>query len=411
MPTLSPNVLVLGGAGAVGRVAVRTLAAHDAFSCVVAADVKPLAIEDLNVGPGRERVTTARVDVSDGAALAAALRDAAVVVNCTGPFYRFGPPVLRAAIEAGVAYVDVCDDVDATLAALDLDEAARARGVRAVIGMGNSPGVTNLLARFAADQLLDTVDAVDIYHAHGGEAFEGAGVVAHRLHGMQMAIPVYLDGALRTVGFFEPDGLALREDVEFHLLGPGIRVYPYPHPEQLTLPRHIPLRRVTNRGTVLPAAYFERTVEVARLGLADTTPLAVGAATVAPRDFAIAWLLRERERLLAETAFGPQRGCAKVVVRGTRHGAPRTYVFSMASRDQALGEGTGIPVAMGAILLAQGKVRGPGVLPPEAAIEPLDFLALVAPVLAGSRQQGSFEGVLVERVLADGTVERVDLPL
>jgi saccharopine dehydrogenase (NAD+, L-lysine-forming) len=283
--------------------------------------------------------------------------------------------------------------------------------VNAIIGMGNSPGVTNLLARFAADQLLDEVEAVDIYHAHGGEAFEGAGVVAHRLHGMQMDIPVYLDGALRTVRFFEPEGIALREDIEFHLLGRGIRVYPYPHPEQLTLPDHIRLKRVTNRGTVLPAEYFERTTEVARLGLAATEPVDVNGTPVAPRDFAIAWLLRERDRLLAETAFGPQRGCAKVVVRGLRHGAPRTYVFSLASQDQALGEGTGIPAAMGAILMAQGKVKGPGVLPPEAAIEPLEFLALVAPVLARSGQRGSFEGVRIERILADGTVERVPLPL
>jgi len=405
------NVLVLGAGGAVGRVTARTLAAHDAFERVTAADLKPLDIDALGIATGRERVMAAQVDVSDGAALAAAVAAADVVVNCTGPFYRFGVPVLQAAIDAGVPYVDVCDDVDATLAQLALDGAARARGVRAVIGMGNSPGVTNLLARFAADQLLDAVEAVDIYHAHGGEAFEGAGVVAHRLHGMLMDIPVYLDGALKTVRFFEPDGVALREDVDFHLLGGGIRVYPYPHPEQLTLPRHLRLQRVTNRGTVLPAEYFERTTEVARLGLADTRPLDVNGTTLAPRDFAIAWLLRERDRLLAETSFGPQRGCAKVVVRGVRRGAPRTYVFSLASQDQALGEGTGIPAAMGAILMAQGKVKGPGVLPPEAAIEPLEFLALVAPVLAGSGQRGSFEGVRIERILADGTVERVPLPL
>lgn len=403
------TVIVLGGVGAVGRVAARTLAAHDAFDRVVIADIdldgaRGLAAE---MGAGVEAV---RLDASDETAVEAAARGADVVLNCSGPFYRLAAPVLRAVIAAGVDYVDVCDDVDATLAQLEMDGAARAAGVAAVIGMGNSPGVTNLLAQFAAEHLLDSVEAVDIYHAHGGEAFEGAGVVAHRFHGMSMAIPVYLDGALTTVRFHEPDGVALRERVSFHLLGDGIPVYPYPHPEQITIPRHLPLRRVTNRGTVLPDEYFALTAELSRLGLDRLTPLSVAGQTVTPHDFAIAFLLHRRDEILRQTDFGTQRGCTKVVVSGLRRGGPRQYVFSMASTNQALGEGTGIPAAMGAILMKAGKAKAKGVLPPEAAFDPVDFLALVRPVLALTQQGGSFDGVVVEKVDESGAVERIDLP-
>lgn len=403
------KVVVLGGCGAVGRMAVTTLARHNAFDEVVIGDIDVPRAEALRAGLGAG-VSVVRVDAADPASIREAIAGCDVVVNCTGPFYRFAATVLRTVIEERIDYVDVCDDVDATLAQLDMDGEARAAGVRAVIGMGNSPGVTNLLGRFAADHLLDEVEAIDIYHAHGGEPFEGAGVVAHRFHGMSMDIPMYLDGELKKVRFFEEDGLALRTKVDFHLLGEDIPVYPYPHPEQITMPQHIQLRRVTNRGTVLPDEYFQLTAEMCRLGLARTEPLDVGGRSIVPRDFVIAWLLERRDEMLRAMDFGQQRGCAMVVAKGLRRGAPREYRFSLASTDQALGEGTGIPAAMGAILLGMGKVKTPGVLPPEAAIDPLDFLALVKPVLDGSGQGGSFEGVLVEMVNEDGTRQRVDLP-
>jgi len=404
------TVIVLGGCGAVGRVAAKTLANHDAFDRVVIADIDLARAVALatEIGP---KVTALQLDAADVGSMTAAMRGAKVVVNCTGPFYRFARPCLQAALDAAVDYVDVNDDVDATLDLLSMDGVVKAAGIRALIGMGNSPGVTNLLGRFIADQFLDETQAIDIFHAHGGEAFEGEGVVAHRLHGMGMDIPMFLDGALKYVKFFGEDGIALRTTTDFHLIGKAIPVYPYPHPEQITMPQHMSLQRVTNRGTVLPDAYFSLTTEVARLGLTSREPLSVGGQAIVPREFAISWLLKQRDEILKSQEFGAQRGCTKVVVSGQRYGLPRTYVFSMASVSAALGEGTGIPAALGAILMAQGKVKGPGVLPPEAACDPMDFLDVAAPVLASMKTGGSFEGFLIEKIDEHGNVEKVDLPI
>ncbi len=404
------KALVLGGCGAVGSVAAKTLAATDAFDHVIIADIDEARAAALAAELG-DGVSALRVDAGDRAGVGQAASGCQVLLNCSGPFYRFAVPVAEASIQAGTDYVDVCDDVDATLDLLAMDERARAAGVRALVGMGNSPGVTNLLARFAADHLLDQVESIDIYHAHGGEPYEGPGVVSHRFHGMASEIPVYLDGKLETVRFFEPEGVALRKKISMHMLGDDIPVYPYPHPEQITIPHHIRTRQVTNRGTVLPDEYFQLTMEMCRLGLDSVEPLQVGSQAVQPHHFAVAWLLRQRERILRECDFGEQRGCAKVVVAGLRHGKPRSYVFSMASTDQALGEGTGIPAAMGAILMQRGMIAGPGVLPPEAAVNPLQFMGLVGPVMAASAQGGSFEGFLVERIDENGVKTRVDMPL
>ena len=135
-----------------------------------------------------------------------------------------------------------------------------------MIGMGNSPGVTNLLGKLAADTLLEETDLVDIFHAHGGEPIEGEGVIEHRFHCMSIDVPMFIDGELKYVKYFEEDGVALRTKFLFPVLG-EVPVYPYPHPEQITMPRYIPLKRVTNRGSVIPNEYYDLIREMCRLGL------------------------------------------------------------------------------------------------------------------------------------------------
>jgi len=402
------KIVVLGGCGQVGSYAVRTLASFDEFSRVVVGDIDADKARALAAEIGLAKVEPCRVDALDPESIRAAIRGADLVLNCTGPFYKFVRTVLGTVIAEKIDYCDVCDDVDVTLDILEMDQEAKQAGITALIGMGSSPGITNLMAKFAADHLLDEVEAIDIFHAHGGEPQEGEGVIGHRLHCMSIDIPMFLDGELKHVSFFRRDGIALREKVNFHLLGKRkIRVYPYPHPEQVTLPRFIPTRRVTNKGTVLPDQYFELIMDLCRAGLTGRDPLEVKGRTVTPYDFAVAYILRERERILRETRFGVQRGCVKVVVEGKKAGGPHRYVFSIASQNQALGEGTGIPAALGATLMIQGKANGKGVLPPEGCLDPADFLSLVKRVLKPGAGGRSFEGVLVESIDAEGKIEEI----
>ncbi len=406
------KVVVLGGAGAVGSVAVRTLAAQEAFTEVVVADRDLDRAERLTAELGGGKVSALGMDAEQPESIRAAIAGADVVLNCVGPFYKTVKTVLATVLDAGIHYVDVCDDVDVTLEILEWDARAKERDRIALIGMGASPGATNLLAKFAATQLLEQTDSIDIFHAHGGEPLEGAGVIGHRFHCMSIPIPMFLGGKLVHVGYFEPDGVALRQTFSFPVLGDDIPLYPYPHPEQVTLPRYLKVRQVTNKGSVLPHEYYELTRELCRMGLASREPLEVGEQAIAPYDFAIAYILRERERILKETAFGEQRGCCSVVVKGQKRGEPREYRFHMASQSQALGEGTGIPAAVGALLVGQGKVTARGVLPPEACVDPNDFIAIIPQVMKlDAKKEGGtgFGGVIVESVAADGTVTKLDI--
>lgn len=402
------RITVLGGCGTVGSVAVHTLAELGDFNEIIVADIDTERADVLLAEVGSECLSSVSCDANDSKSIKDAIKGSDVVLNCVGPFYHFAPIILKAVIEAGINYVDVCDDVDATIEILKLDKAAKKANISALIGMGSSPGAANVLVRLCADQLLEEVEAIDIYHAHGGEPYEGAAVVAHRIHSMSIDIPMFLDGKATTVRFFEDDGIALQEDVDFHLLG-KYRVYPYPHPETITLPKYIPCKRVTNMGCVLPLEYYNRIIDIVKLGFIDEAPIEVKGSQISPLDFSIAYILKERERILKETKFGEQRGCLKIVIKGKKAGNPHQYVFSLASVGQSMGEGTGIPAAIGATLMYRGKITKKGVMPPEACVNPMDFLTIIQSILKLDQLTGKGSPMLFESIDADGNVKQLQL--
>ena len=401
------KICVLGGCGAVGSVAIQSLTETDAFDEIVIGDAnKEKALEIAGTcDPGV--VSVVQFNADDPKSIKEAIDGADVVLNCVGPFYRHGPTILEATIEAGINYVDVCDDFDATEACLTMNEAAKKAGVTALIGMGSSPGIANVLVRFCADHLLDECESIDIYHAHGGEEVEGPAVVKHRIHSMSVPIPVFIDGKAERLDMFRPEGRAFEETTDFAEVG-TYDVYLYPHPETITLPMHIQnVKRVTNLGLVLPPSYAELIKEVVRLGIIGEDPIMVQGYPTVPLEFAVAYILSQRARLTAEAGLTEAMGCLKIVVKGRKKGEPSTYVFSMSSIGHGMGEGTGIPAALGAILMATGKIKGKGVLPPEACVDPLDLLALAKTHVQMDGKSGM--PLKIEHIDANGKIEEIEI--
>ena len=405
------KICVLGGCGAVGSFSVRTLAYFDEFSEIIIGDINIEKANKLVSEIGSDKITAMKVDALDPTSIKNAIEGRDIVLNCTGPFYKFVPIILKTVINAGINYVDICDDVDVTIDILKMDDEAKKANVSALIGMGSSPGVTNLLAKLSANELLDEIESVDIYHAHGGEPIEGAGVIAHRIHAMTIDIPMFLDGELKTVKFFEKDGIELQEDVEFQLIGTH-RVYPYPHPEQITIPKYIKgLKRVTNKGTVLPEEYYNLIKKIVRLGIISEEPIDVSGKMIKPIDFTMAYIIEQREKILKEVNFGQQRGALKIVTKGKRKGKPHQYIFAMASMSQAMGEGTGIPAALGAILMNQGKITEKGVFPPEGGVNPLDFIKIAQKTfnLGEVGDETEVSPFIIESIDGEGKVKRISI--
>ena len=146
-----------------------------------------------------------------------------------------------------------------------------------------------------------------------------------------------------------------------------------------------------------------------RLGLTGDDPVQIKEDLIKPIDFTISYIIKSRDRILKETQFGTQRGCVKIVVTGEKGGKAHTIVFSLASEDQALGEGTGIPVAYGAIMLQRGLIKGKGVLPPEACINPLDFLGILQEHMNLDSASGGTSPLTIESIDSEGNIEKITL--
>ena len=401
------KVTVLGGCGAVGSIATETLASSAVFSEVTVADMNIVAAKKLARAIKGSKLSAVELDAENPQSIRKAISGSSVVLNCVGPFYKYGPIILKSVIEARINYVDVCDDFDATEKLLAMDDKAKKAGISALIGMGSSPGVANVLVRFCADSLLDQVEAVDIYHAHGGEKVEGAAVVKHRIHSMKIDIPIFLNGKFTTVKLFEDSGRALEEEAEFQDVG-TYSVYAYPHPETITLPKYLKgVKRVTNLGLVLPPAYAELIKGMVRLGITDEKPFEVQGHRITPLEFAVAFILSQRQRLMKEAGINQPMGCLKIVVKGYKDGGKNAYIFSMSSRGQGMGEGTGIPAAIGAILTATGKIKEKGVLPPEACVNPMDMLELAKTKVKTAGGRGF--PISIEHIDKDGKSQKVNL--
>jgi len=157
MPPIIPPrpVAVFGAAGHTGRFAVAELRRRGFPVVAVGRDPTKLGAPEVGI-----IVRAAQVD--DPATLDAAFSDAAVVVNCAGPFLDTAAPVAAAALRAGAHYLDVtAEQASATSSLQDLDGLARRAGLLVLPAMGFYGGLADLLATAAVGDW-GTVDTIRI---------------------------------------------------------------------------------------------------------------------------------------------------------------------------------------------------------------------------------------------------------
>ncbi|MUL82268.1 MULTISPECIES: saccharopine dehydrogenase family protein [unclassified Mycolicibacterium] len=385
------KVLALGGPGAMGTVAVRIAAHMAGIDEIVIADRDRAAADRLcrQLATAPVPVSSARVDVTDDAGLHDALESADLVVNTVGPYYRFGVPILRAAIAAGTHYIDICDDWEPTVQMLDLDESARAAGVCAVIGMGASPGMSNLLAASAAAELDAVRDAYTAWPVDvpgigdanlDGEVLLGpdgqpSAAAVHWMLQSSGKISTVRAGKLTSQRPLLPIGLKL----------PGNRqgtAYSIGHPEPITLQRTLGLEGdAVNLMVIQPEtlAYLDvlrRDIDRGRL----TNETA--AAQFAKPNFlrylrSIPLSLRSKGPGTLPPFFaavsGTSRGRDYMVLAHLDLSNPGADADNRLLGDMA--RATGIPLALGMSQMVDGTARRAGVHPPDAVIDSQRFFA------------------------------------
>jgi saccharopine dehydrogenase-like NADP-dependent oxidoreductase len=368
---MGKKVLLLG-AGAMGTLAAQTISSFDEIDHMIVASLNRAEAE-MTALRCRGDVVAEVIDVMDHDRLVTLMRRADVVLNCVGPFFRFGVPILNAAIEAGVDYLDICDDPEPTRNMLDLDEKARSAGVTAVIGMGASPGINNLLGAMVYERL-DEVDMLVAGWNIEEKTADRLEFSAAVIHWMEQCSGTILECRNKQL----IDGRPLL-DLSIDYPDRGKRtIYTVGHPEPVSFHYSWPDVRETHCGMVMPSAWIDTfrkyrdAIDAGKLTLEEAGRDLVK--TSSESGF-VDTLLTTLSRLLD----GPRLPLFFVLGKGRRNGKPRTVAASFRATPPDMATMTGIPLALGTIMHLRGMTRGKGVMAPEKAFASQAFFELFAP--------------------------------
>ncbi|MGW4734797.1 saccharopine dehydrogenase family protein [Streptomyces shenzhenensis] len=392
--------VLLVGAGGVGTAVTRIAARRAFFDLMVVADHDLARAEAAVValGPDGSRFRAERVDAADESAVAGLLarHGCDVLFNATDP--RFVMPLFRAARAAGVTYLDMAMSLSRPDAerpyevcgvklgdeqfahAADWAEA----GALALVGMGVEPGLSDVFARYAADELFDEIEEIGVRDGANltvdGYDFAPSFSIWTTIE--ECLNPPVVHEAGR--GWFTTEPFSEPEVFDFPAgIGP-VECVNVEHEEVLLVPRWVTAGRVTFKYG-LGREFIETLRTLHLLGLDRTEPVTVpgadGPVTVSPRDVVAACLPDPA------TLGGRMHGktCAGTWVRGTKDGAARElYLYHVVDNEWSMAEygcqavvwQTAINPVVALELLATGAWSGSGVLGPEA-FPPRPFLDLL----------------------------------
>jgi saccharopine dehydrogenase-like NADP-dependent oxidoreductase len=385
--------ILLVGAGGVGAALAR-IAARRRFAELVIADYDLARAQ--RAAAASDAYEAVRLDARDERAVAELLtqRRCDVLMNATDP--RFVMPLFRAALQAGTHYLDMAmslsrPDQDApyrrTGVKLGDDQFALARdweqsGRLALVGIGVEPGLSDVFARHAADELFREIAEVGV---RDGANLRVAGYDFAPTFSIWTTIEECLNPPViweRGRGWFTTEPFSEPETFTFPAgIGP-VECVNVEHEEVLLIPRWIPARRVTFKYG-LGSEFIGVLRTLHQLGLDRTDPVRVGEASVSPRDVVAACL--PDPATLGDKMSGLT--CAGTWVTGTgTNGGPReVYLYHVVDNAWSMAEygsqavvwQTAVNPVVALELIDAGAWAGAGVLGPEA-LPPRPFLDLLS---------------------------------
>ncbi len=371
--------IVVLGAGAMGQVTIRDLAESAAVKEVLICDLSIERADALKTQLGNAKLKTAKADIQDAEGLSSLLNGYDAVINCSP--YVFNLQVMEAALKAACHYLDLGGLFHITRKQLELNQKFVDKKLLAVLGMGAAPGMTNVMAACAADEM-DTVESIDIFAA-------SVDLVAcdHPF------LPPYSLDTILDEYFLSP---YVFEDGKFRevpaMSGEKVHEFPPPlgrassfltlHSEVATLPLTYEkkgVQRVTYR-LGLPTAFHEHCKFLVSLGFGSKDSINVDGVELKPRRI-LASLI---ERHPVPSSDPDDCEVIRVDVTGTKNGRnilSRLETTVMAHKEWKISCGaldTGVPPSIVAQMICSGQIKMRGVLAPEVCVPAAEFFAELA---------------------------------
>ena len=384
--------VLLVGAGGVGTAFAR-IAARRQFADLVVADYDLARAQ--RAAAAKDSYVAVQLDARDEAATASLLTEyrCDVLMNATDP--RFVMPLFRAALQARVNYLDMAMSLShphpaepyaKTGVKLGDEQFAMADQWKqadklALAGIGVEPGLSDVFARYAADELFSEIDELGV---RDGANLAVAGYEFAPTFSIWTTIEECLNPPViweKDRGWFTTPPFSEPETFNFPAgIGP-VECVNVEHEEVLLMPRWVDAKRVTFKYG-LGEEFIGVLQTLHKLGLDRADPVSVGGAQVSPRDVVAACL--PDPATLGDKMTGLT--CAGTWVTGTgKDGRPREVYLShvvdnaetMADYgSQAVVWQTAVNPVVALELIDSGAWSGAGVLGPEA-LPPRPFLDLL----------------------------------
>jgi lysine 6-dehydrogenase len=364
------KIFVLG-AGRMGSIVAKDLSSSRSDIELGVGDIDRQRAEAL--ATQNESREAFAVDVTNVEKLSEILRGYDVVVNAS--WYAYNLYAMRACLNAKCSYNDLGGLFHTTREQLKLDAEAKSNGISAIVGGGESPGITNVMSYFGA-QGMSQVDSVKIF-VGAKDLTPGNGVTFP--FSPSTVIDEYTKNPVEFIDgkFVELPPLSGDELVTFpEPVGQNVCHYSI-HSEPATLPQSIG-RGI--RSVEFKLGISEKMIKLLspliEVGMVSEGPkVPVNGTSISPREFLVSFF---NSRSAGEEANG-RTAALRTLVVGTLSGANSVVTCNLLSGPNyswgvlnATAYLTGVAGSIFGQLLAGGQVLQ-GVIAPELAVKPEIF--------------------------------------
>ena len=363
------KVLIIG-AGGVGSVVAHKLAkVPQVFTDILLASRTKSKCDLIARAVGADKIKTAQVDADDIRRLVDLFKSVRpeIVINVALPYQDL--TIMEACLETGVHYLDTANYEPREVAKFEYKwqwayhDRFKNAGLTAILGCGFDPGVTGVFTAYAAKHHFDEIYTLDIVDCNAGD------------HGKPFATNFNPEINIREVtqrGKYWEDGRwvetephAIHKPLNYPHIGPRESYLIY-HEELESLVKNLPSLKRARFWMTFGQEYLTHLRVIQNIGMASIKPVLYEGKEIVPLQFLKAVLPNPGE--LGESYVGETSiGCR---ITGVKNHKKKTYyIYNNCKHQdayketgaQAVSYTTGVPAAIGAMMLIMGKWKKPGV--------------------------------------------------
>ena len=362
------RVLIIG-AGGVGRVVAHKIAnLPSVFSDICLASRSIGKVNQIRADVSRP-IQAAQVDADKTGEVVDLIRTfkPSLVVNVALPYQDL--TIMDACLETGVDYLDTANYEHPGEAKFSYKwqwpyhERFAEKGITGLLGSGFDPGVTNVFCAYARKHLFDEIHGIDILDANGGD------------HGLPFATNFNPEINIREItakGRYWENGewketapLAEKKVFDFEAIGPRDMYLLY-HEELESLVKNIKGHKRIRFWMTFGEQYLTHLRVLENVGITSIFPVDFNGQKIVPLQFLKA-LLPDPASLGPRTKGKTNIGC---IFDGVKNGKRRkVHLYNICdhqesyreTKSQAISYTTGVPAVIGAMMIAKGLWKKPGV--------------------------------------------------